>query len=44
MRGLIASDLCDSSCCSDSQLLWIYPLYAISFILNAIWYQDIAGE
>jgi hypothetical protein len=21
------------------QLLWIYPLYAISFILNAIWYQ-----
>ena len=26
------------------QLLWIYPLYAISFILNAIFYQDIADH
>jgi etoposide-induced 2.4 mRNA len=26
------------------QLLWIYPLYAISFILNAIWYQDVADH
>lgn len=24
------------------KILWIYPLYSISFILNAIWYQDIA--
>jgi len=23
-------------------LLWIYPIYGISFILSAIWYQDIA--
>src|SRR4051812_32394822 len=22
--------------------MWIYPIYGISFILNAIWYQDIA--
>jgi etoposide-induced 2.4 mRNA len=24
------------------QLLWVYPLYALSFILNAIYYQEIA--
>jgi etoposide-induced 2.4 mRNA len=24
------------------QCLWIYPIYAVSFILNSIWYQDIA--
>lgn len=26
------------------QLLWIYPLYIISFILNTVWYQDIADH
>jgi len=26
------------------QILWIYPIYSISFILNAIWYQDIADH
>jgi etoposide-induced 2.4 mRNA len=26
------------------QLLWLYPIYSISFILNAIWYQDIADQ
>ena len=25
-------------------LVWIYPLYCISFILNSIWYQSIAEE
>jgi hypothetical protein len=26
------------------QFLWLYPLYIISFILNTVWYQDIAGQ
>lgn len=26
------------------QVLWMYPIYCISFILNTIWYQDIAEE
>ncbi|KAI9143032.1 etoposide-induced protein 2.4-domain-containing protein [Paraphysoderma sedebokerense] len=25
-------------------ILWIYPIYCISFILNTIWYQDIADR
>jgi etoposide-induced 2.4 mRNA len=25
-------------------LVWVYPLYCISFILNSIWYQSIAEE
>jgi etoposide-induced 2.4 mRNA len=24
------------------QTFWIYPIYALSFVLNTIWYQDIA--
>ncbi|OQR83768.1 hypothetical protein ACHHYP_14324 [Achlya hypogyna] len=26
------------------QGLWMYPIYCISFILNTIWYQDIADD
>lgn len=26
------------------QVLWIYPIYCISFILSTIWYQEIAEE
>lgn len=27
-----------------SQVLWMYPIYCISFILNTIWYQEIADD
>ena len=26
------------------QALWLYPVYSISFVLNAIWYQEFADE
>ncbi|TYZ62536.1 hypothetical protein PybrP1_012718 [[Pythium] brassicae (nom. inval.)] len=26
------------------QVLWMYPIYCISFILNTIWYQEIADD
>lgn len=26
------------------QALWMYPIYCISFILNTIWYQEIADD
>ncbi|KAL0585849.1 hypothetical protein ABG067_004383 [Albugo candida] len=26
------------------QILWMYPIYCISFILNTIWYQEIADD
>ncbi|ETW02214.1 hypothetical protein H310_05779 [Aphanomyces invadans] len=26
------------------QGLWMYPIYCVSFILNAIWYQELADE
>ncbi|CAI5712862.1 unnamed protein product [Hyaloperonospora brassicae] len=26
------------------QVLWMYPIYSISFILNTIWYQEIADD
>lgn len=24
------------------QALWMYPIYAVSYVLNTVWYQDIA--
>lgn len=29
---------------SAVQVLWMYPIYCISFILNTIWYQEIADD
>jgi len=26
------------------QVLWLFPIYSISFILNLLWYQDIADH
>ncbi|KNC83236.1 hypothetical protein SARC_04514 [Sphaeroforma arctica JP610] len=25
-------------------LIWVYPIYCLSFILNSVWYQDIAED
>eukprot|EP01134_Creolimax_fragrantissima_P001197 CFRG1197T1 len=25
-------------------IIWVYPVYSVSFIINAIWYQDIAED
>jgi len=32
----------DSAFVGLYQLLWVYPIYMLSFLLNAMWYQDIA--
>lgn len=29
---------------SAYNILWLYPLYALSFLLNAMWYRDIAQK
>jgi hypothetical protein len=26
------------------QILWVYPVYFISFVMNSFWYKDIAKE
>jgi len=26
------------------QVFWVYPIYTSSFILNSLWYQEIADE
>jgi len=29
---------------SSSQVAWVYPVYCMSFIINAMWYQEIADH
>ena len=33
-----------SACSSFRQILWIYPIYGLSFVLSTVWYQDIADH
>ncbi|KAI8587779.1 etoposide-induced protein 2.4-domain-containing protein [Geranomyces variabilis] len=40
----VAGDLFDTLLGMTYSVLWVYPIYAISFILNAMWYQRIADR